>query len=42
MKGRGDGMKFVGELKNKKTWTGTFYWKNGNIVLKKVNGVIQK
>ena len=37
-----DGRKYVGELKDGKRWTGTMYYKNGNIIGRNVNGVIQK
>jgi len=32
------GKKFVGEFKNGKLWNGTYYDKNGNIIMKVVNG----
>jgi len=37
-----DGTKYVGEWKDGKTWNGTEYDKNGNIIGKWVNGVLQK
>ena len=37
-----DGTKYVGEFKDGKTWNGTEYYKNGNIIGKWVNGVLQK
>ena len=36
-----DGRKYVGEYKDGKTWNGTGYDKNGNIIIKFVNGVKQ-
>ena len=33
-----DGRKYVGEYKDGKTWNGTGYDKNGNIIVKFVNG----
>jgi len=36
-----DGTKYVGEYKDGKTWNGTGYDKNGNIIIKFVNGVKQ-
>ena len=37
-----DGTKFVGEYKDGSGWNGTTYDKNGNILRKWVNGVLQE
>ena len=37
-----DGEKYVGEWKDGKEWNGTEYDKNGNILYKFVNGLLQK
>ena len=36
-----DGRKYVGEYKDGQYWEGIMYDKNGNILMKFVNGVIQ-
>ena len=36
-----DGTKYVGEFKNGRAWNGTHYDKEGNILVKFVNGIKQ-